>query len=59
MPSHVAMFFIGMCVDTGGDCWGQSYGYDRYGNLTGIASTQCSSPTMSVTVNAKNQGAQH
>jgi hypothetical protein len=24
---------------SGSDCWGQSYGYDRYGNLTGIAST--------------------
>jgi RHS repeat-associated protein len=40
---------------SGANCWGQSYGYDRYGNLTAINSTQCSSPTMSVTVNAKNQ----
>ncbi len=40
---------------SGANCWGQSFGYDRYGNLTAINSTQCSSPTMSVTVNAKNQ----
>ncbi len=40
---------------SGTNCWGQSFGYDRYGNLTAINSTQCSSPTMSVTVNAKNQ----
>ena len=40
---------------SGANCWGQSYSYDRYGNLTAINSTQCTSPTMSVTVNAKNQ----
>ena len=40
---------------SGANCWGQSYSYDRYGNLTAINSTQCSSPTMSVTVNPKNQ----
>ncbi len=42
-------------ANSGGDWWGQSFSYDRYANLTGIASTKCSSPTMSVTVNAKNQ----
>ena len=42
-------------ANSGGDCWGQSFGYDRYGNLTAISSTKCSSPTMSVTVNNKNQ----
>jgi RHS repeat-associated protein len=40
---------------SGTNCWGQSFTYDRYANLTGIASTQCGSPTMSVSVNAKNQ----
>src|SRR5579862_2249078 len=40
---------------SGTNCWGQSYSYDRYGNMTAINSTQCSSPTMSVTVNFKNQ----
>jgi len=47
---------------SGSGCWGQSFGpsgapppgppEDRYGNLTTINSTQCSSGSLSVTVNA-------
>ena len=47
---------------SGADCWGQaipSTGYDRYGNLLTIDSTQggsgCSAPTLSVSVNGNNQ----
>lgn len=50
---------------SGGDCWGQavppwsgdpnSYGYDRYGNLSKIDVTQCSAPSLSVTINGNNQ----
>jgi RHS repeat-associated protein len=41
-------------------CWGQSIptngtGYDRYGNLLIINSTQCSAPTLSLSVNYYNQ----
>ncbi len=42
-------------VNSGVDCWGQSFTYDRYGNLTGVSSTQCGSPTMSASVNTKNR----
>jgi RHS repeat-associated protein len=40
---------------SGSNCWGQSFTYDRYANLTGIASTKCSSSTMSVTMDLKNR----
>ncbi len=40
---------------SGADCWGQSFGYDRYGNLTSASSTKCSSPALSLSVNSKNQ----
>ena len=41
-------------------CWGQSIptngtGYDRYGNLLTVNTSQCSSPPLSVSVNAYNQ----
>src|SRR5215469_7172800 len=40
---------------SGADCWGDSYGYDRYGSLLSMTPTQCSSPSLSVTVNGSNQ----
>jgi RHS repeat-associated protein len=43
---------------SGADCWGQtvpSTGYDRYGNLLTINVSKCTAPTLSVSVNAKNQ----
>lgn len=50
---------------SGSYCWGQavppwtgdpnSQGYDRYGNLKIIDSTQCSSPALNVGVNGNNQ----
>jgi RHS repeat-associated protein len=43
---------------SGADCWGQSIpstGYDRYGNLLTINSTQCSSPALSLSVSNKNR----
>jgi RHS repeat-associated protein len=39
---------------SGADCWGQSYTYDRYGNLTNANVTQCSAPSLSLTVNSSN-----
>jgi RHS repeat-associated protein len=41
-------------------CWGQSIptngtGYDRYGNLLTINSSQCSSPALSLSLNTYNQ----
>ena len=41
-------------ASSGANCWGQSFSYDRYANLAAIASTQCPSPTLSLSVNAKN-----
>lgn len=40
---------------SGSDCWGQSFGYDRYANLTTISSTQCSAPILSLSVNTNNR----
>jgi RHS repeat-associated protein len=40
---------------SGSDCWGQSYGYDRYGNLLSQTVTQCSGPSWSVSASYKNQ----
>jgi RHS repeat-associated protein len=36
----------------GSDCWGQSFGYDRWGNLLTVNVTKCSAPSLSVTVNS-------
>jgi RHS repeat-associated protein len=36
-------------------CWGQSFGYDRYGNLETATVTQCTAPALSLSVNANNQ----
>jgi RHS repeat-associated protein len=40
---------------SGGYCWGQSFGYDRYGNLLTATVTQCSAPSLSLSVNTNNQ----
>jgi RHS repeat-associated protein len=40
---------------SGSDCWGQSFGYDRYANLTTINVTQCTAPMLSLSVNTNNQ----
>lgn len=40
---------------TGPTCWGQSFGYDRYANLTSATVTKCSAPTLSLTVNTNNR----
>jgi YD repeat-containing protein len=40
---------------SGVDCWGQSFGYDQYGNLLSITATKCSAPSLSVSVNNSNQ----
>ncbi|HKW18897.1 MAG TPA: RHS repeat-associated core domain-containing protein [Terriglobales bacterium] len=40
---------------SGSDCWGQSLGYDRYGNLTNATVTQCSAPALNLTINNNNQ----
>jgi RHS repeat-associated protein len=40
---------------SGSDCWGQSFAYDRYANLTTTSVTQCSAPILSLSVNTDNQ----
>jgi RHS repeat-associated protein len=40
---------------SGSDCWGQSFGYDRYANLTTVNVTQCTAPMLSLNVNTNNQ----
>jgi RHS repeat-associated protein len=43
---------------SGADCWGQSVptgGYDRYGNLLTINSSKCTTQSLSLGVNGKNQ----
>jgi hypothetical protein len=40
---------------SGANCWGQSFGYDRYANLTTISLTQCSAPTLGLSVNTNNR----
>jgi RHS repeat-associated protein len=40
---------------SGADCWGQSFTDDPQANLYTIGSTQCSSGTLSVSINAYNQ----
>ncbi|MFL6312505.1 MAG: RHS repeat domain-containing protein [Terriglobales bacterium] len=39
----------------GTDCWGNSYGYDRYGNLLAMNVTKCTAQSLSLSVNSKNQ----
>jgi RHS repeat-associated protein len=40
---------------SGTDCWGQSFAYDRYANLTAINVTRCTAPMLSLSVNTNNQ----
>jgi RHS repeat-associated protein len=40
---------------SGSDCWGQTFGYDRYANLTTISVSQCTAPMLSLSVNTDNQ----
>ncbi len=40
---------------SGSDCWGLSYGYDRYENLLSATVTKCSAPQLSLSVNANNR----
>jgi RHS repeat-associated protein len=40
---------------SGGNCWGQSFGYDRYANLTTITVTKCSAPMLSLSINTQNR----
>lgn len=40
---------------SGADCWGQSFSYDRYGNLLTANVTKCTAQAMSLTVNGNNQ----
>ena len=40
---------------TGTDCWGNSYGYDRYDNLLTVGVTKCTAQSLNVTVNTNNQ----
>jgi RHS repeat-associated protein len=37
---------------TGTSCWGQQFGYDRWGNLLSVTPTQCSTLSLNVTVSA-------
>jgi YD repeat-containing protein len=39
---------------TGTDCWGDSYGYDRFGNLLTMTVTKCSAQSLNVTVDGSN-----
>ena len=41
-------------VDVWPNCWGQSFTYDRYANLTGISVTQCSAPALGLSINGAN-----
>jgi RHS repeat-associated protein len=40
---------------SGSDCWEQNFGYDQYANLYSITTSRCSSPTLNLSVNSKNQ----
>jgi RHS repeat-associated protein len=42
-------------ANSGADCWGQSYTYDRYGNLNTVTVTKCSAPTLSLSINGNNR----
>lgn len=39
---------------SGTDCWGDSYGYDRYGNLLTMSVTKCSAQNLSLSVDGSN-----
>jgi YD repeat-containing protein len=39
---------------SGTDCWGNSYGYDRFGNLLTMTVTKCTAQNLSVTVDGNN-----
>jgi RHS repeat-associated protein len=39
-------------ANSGSDCWGQSFSYDRYGNLSTISQTKCSPPTLSLSIDS-------
>ena len=39
---------------SGADCWGDSYGYDRFGNLLNMTVTKCTAQNLSVTVDGSN-----
>jgi hypothetical protein len=40
---------------TGGNCWGLSFTYDTWANLTAASVTQCTAPMLSIAVDAKNR----
>lgn len=40
---------------TGPNCWGLSFSYDIWANLTAASVTQCSAPMLSLTVNSNNR----
>jgi RHS repeat-associated protein len=39
---------------SGTDCWGDSYGYDRFGNLLTMTVTKCTAQNLNVTVDGNN-----
>jgi len=40
---------------SGGNCWGLSYGYDRYSNLLTSTVTKCAAPSLNLSVNTQNR----
>jgi RHS repeat-associated protein len=40
---------------TGGNCWGLSFTYDNWANLTAASVTQCTAPMLSIAVDTKNR----
>jgi RHS repeat-associated protein len=40
---------------TGANCWGLSFGYDIWANLTSASVAQCSAPALSLSVSAQNK----
>ena len=42
-------------ANSGVDCWGLSYGYDRYANLLSATVSKCTAPMLSISVNGANQ----
>jgi RHS repeat-associated protein len=40
---------------TGGNCWGLSFTYDNWANLTAAAVTQCTAPMLSIAVDTNNR----
>ena len=39
-------------ANSGSDCWGQSFTYDRYSNLSNISVTKCSAPSLSLSIDS-------